>query len=309
MEQGDGLDQLFGEPLRETGELPAQTAVRRPALPTRGTRLPQAPTGSTLPQVGSTPPARPVVSQSLTVQPPAVQQPVHQPAQPLSNQSHMVAPPVSPPATPPARAPARRDPNAPFDFQLRPRRVPPRTTPLEWLSLAFAIVVPPLGLVLSIVARGIARGQRRWRTRVASVATTVSVILSVLVGAGTGVYLESQRLATIEAERASMTLPLCSLQEQVPGVLQSPTFGWPPVGESIPESVASIEAYYTQWNYLARVLPAEIKADAAAVATAADEILSQIEETTIVDEPGNVNRMTTVVAGLGIEQWAAKYCG
>lgn len=349
MDQGDGLDELFGEPPREAGESTPQFRSDRASAEVRPAPapLPTAPpvyqqTFTAPPQYQAAPPAQPSIPTEQLPPAPAVQasysppvtvQPIHsvtpvEPSQAPQSSTTLAEPPLltradslgrrattafettpAPSLLAPASASSpRRDPNAPFDFQLRARRTYPRTTAFEWTSLIFAIIVPPIGLILSVIARGLARRQRRWRTRVAGVATVVSIALSLVLAGGVGVYLEMQRLAAVEAALVLKTAPLCNLAEQFPGLLEDPTLGWPPLGASIPESVAKIEDYRTQWNYLGRVLPAEIRGDAKTLANAAQEILDGIETSRTVDGPGNTARMTAVASGTGIPAWAAEYC-
>ena len=70
------------------------------------------------------------------------------------------------PAQPDRAEAARRA----LDFSDRPPRVKPKTSVLEWIGLVLAVIAPPLGLVVTIVARIVTRYRNHWTTTVAKAA-------------------------------------------------------------------------------------------------------------------------------------------
>jgi hypothetical protein len=92
-------------------------------------------------------------------------------------------------------------------------------------------------------------------------------------------------------------------------MITPPTFGFPSPGNSIPETIAGIQAYADKFDALAAVSPSGIRPDVTRVADAAREILSTIETTRLIDNASNVANMTNVAESTHLVAWAREYCG
>ena len=90
---------------------------------------------------------------------------------------------------------------------------------------------------------------------------------------------------------------------------QLPTFGWPAVAASIPESLKTMQAYEDRWTKLAAVSPAGIKPGVAGVAAAAKKIIDAVTVSRTVDDASNVAVMSSVASSSGVPEWYSTYCG
>jgi len=196
-----------------------------------------------------------------------------------------------------------------FDFSDRPEQVKPRATPLEWIALALAILVPPLGLVLGIIAGFVSRAKSGWTTWVVRTATVLGVILTLAVIVG-GVVLDAiGRAEAAEAKIVSDSAPYCASLETTPGILDQQAYGWPVEPVSIEETVVAMKAYQLRWKELADIAPAGIASDTRSIAFAAQNLVTAVESTKFIDRPGNLAQMKAVTAAAGIPAWVARYCG
>jgi len=201
------------------------------------------------------------------------------------------------------------EPAAVFDFSDRPDRTAARTPPLVWAALVFAIVVPPVGLVLSIVARTLPRRGRLARSWPLPVATTVSIVLTIVlivVAAIGGIFAKQ---AADEAAIVSASAGYCASLAETPGVLSSPGFGWPIDKASVSDSIASMTAYEERWQNLALIAPAGVASDTTAIAETAAALISSAESSRTIDVQGNLDRISSVTGATAIPAYVAKYCG
>lgn len=236
--------------------------------------------------------------------------------QPLTRrEARLVAAPVStavdacPRAEPTEVHRAKDDPSGvAFEFGLQSSRVAPRTTALEWMSLLFAVVVPPLGFVLSMLARGLAFRARRWTTPIGKVATVLSIIFTIVAGFAYFVYADFAQRADARSALVTQSGPLCQLASDNPGIMQSPTFGWPaPVG-TLTETIEAMHVFEQRWIELSETAPAAVKADVAAVAAAATTFATETEASRVLNDGSNVERMTLIVSASSVPAWVAEYC-
>lgn len=200
------------------------------------------------------------------------------------------------------------NPERSFDFALTAPE-PGRTPPLDWAALGLAFVLPPVGLIASIVARISGRRARGWTTRAARSATTVSVVLTVALALGGAVALELGRQAAATADLVAQSKSLCALVDTHPGILEDPAFGWPPLEDSIQASIVKMTEYELRWRDLIAGAPEKIAPDITAVADAAERIVTGVETSRIVDHARNVAQMTAVASTSGIPAWVDEYCG
>jgi hypothetical protein len=184
-----------------------------------------------------------------------------------------------------------------------------RTTTAEKVAFALAFVVPPVGLIASIVAAAQSARRRGWVHGFVRAALAISIVTTLVAGiAGAFAYKtleDQQRHAAIEAASTQF----CSTVADQPDMITLPTFGFPGPGASIPDTVAAIQEYIDRFDGLAAVSPSGIRPDVTRVADVAREILATIESTRLVDNEANIANMTSVAASTGIPGWAAEYCG
>jgi hypothetical protein len=194
-----------------------------------------------------------------------------------------------------------------LDFSDRPPRVKPRTSALDCVALVFAILLPPLGLLVSIVARIVSRHRHHWVTRVARAATTVSIVLTILVGGGVAAALVSAEARAREAAVVAEAAPLCAAM--TPEVLEAKAFGWPLDVTPLPETVESMRAYQVRWHAIAQLAPASAEAGARAIAEQAQILVGAVETSRAIDRAGNLATMTSVTDASGLTAWTEKNCG
>jgi hypothetical protein len=184
-----------------------------------------------------------------------------------------------------------------------------RTTTGEKVAFALAFVVPPAGLIGSIVAAAQSARRRGWVHGFVKAALAISIVTTIVAGIGGAyaykVFDDGQKHAALEAASAQF----CSTVADQPDMITPPTLGFPGPGASIPETVTAIQEYIDRFDGLAAVSPSGIRPDVGRVSEVAGEILATIEETRLVDNEQNVANMTAVAESTGIVQWAAEYCG
>jgi hypothetical protein len=184
-----------------------------------------------------------------------------------------------------------------------------RTTAGEKVAFALAFVVPPVGLIASIVAAAQSARRRGWVHGFVRAALVISILTTIVAGIGGAFAYKSfedqQRHAAIEEASAQF----CSTVAEQPDMITLPTFGFPGPGPSIPDTVTAIQEYIDRWDALADVSPSGIRQDVTRVADVAREILATIDETRLVDNEANIANMTAVAASTRIPAWATEYCG
>jgi len=212
------------------------------------------------------------------------------------------AAPVDDDAGEPAPRPAA------FDFSDRPEREVPKASPLEWASLGLAVVLPPLGLVLSVVAGFIARRTHGWTTWVVKTATVVGAILTVVLIAGGVVFTAIGNAEAADAKIVADSAAFCAALDETPGVLDQPGFGWPTERSAIPETIVGMQAYLDRWTSLTDVAPAGVRPGVRSVANAAQSLLTAVQTTQVIDRERNLSDINSVTSASGITQYVAKYC-
>jgi len=195
-----------------------------------------------------------------------------------------------------------------FDFSDRPEREVPKASPLEWASLALAVVLPPLGLVLSVVAGFIARRAHGWTTWVAKTATVVGAILTVVLVAGGLVFTAVGNAEAADAKIVADSAAFCAALDETPGVLDQPGFGWPTDRSAIPETIVGMQAYLDRWTSLTDVAPAGVRPGVRSVANAAQSLLTAVQTNQAIDRDRNLSDISSVTKASGVPQYVAKYC-
>lgn len=195
-----------------------------------------------------------------------------------------------------------------FDFSDRPERERPHAGALDWASLAFAFVVPPLGLILSIATRIYTNAKHGWTTGVARAATVIGIILTLALIAG-GIVLNG--IAQAEAAEAAIvadSAAFCAALDETPGVLDQAAYGWPNDRTTLPETTLAMQAYHDRWVALTDVAPSGVRPGVRSVANAAQSLITAVETTRSIDRQRNLDQMSQVTAASGIPAYVAKYC-
>lgn len=196
-----------------------------------------------------------------------------------------------------------------LDFSDRPAGARARASALEWISLVLAVVMPPLGLIVSILARVITRHRHGWTTRVAIAATAVSIVLTIVLGAALVVASFNADDDAAKAAVLARAQPLCAALAKTPGVLDTQGYGWPTAVASIGDTVVSMKAYQAHWAELESLAPASAKAGITAIAAKAAALVSNVETSQSIDRGANLTKMDAVTSASGLPSWVAQYCG
>jgi hypothetical protein len=183
-----------------------------------------------------------------------------------------------------------------------------RATVGEKIGLALAVLVAPIGLIVAVVAAARSSRRRGWVIGIVRASIAIAAVLSIVIGIG-GYYEYTQlKLRQAHDEVAASSAAFCSTIKANPSMKQLPTFGWPAVGASIPESLKAMQAYEDRWTKLAAVSPAGIKSGVARVAAQAKKIVDSVEVARTVDDASNVAAMSAVASGSGVPAWYSEYC-
>jgi hypothetical protein len=228
-----------------------------------------------------------------------------------NGESGMVVPSVSPSiGAPVLDAPSLASPTIPTPIVATRRERPrARTGVLGWIAFVFAIVAPPLGFVLSVIARALSLRKYRRTTRVLSAALTLSIVLSVVLAAGGAVAYAFAQANTDQAKLVAAAQPFCVSLNKTPGVLDKPAYGWPTDIKALPETIADMRAYEARWEKLAKIAPQPIKPEVASVGAAAKTIVGEVVASNTISRESNLSRMSTVTSATTIPAYVAKYCG
>jgi hypothetical protein len=184
-----------------------------------------------------------------------------------------------------------------------------RPTVGEWIGLALAVVVAPIGLLLGVVAAVRGAHRRGWVVGVVRATIAIGAVLTVALGVGGYfgyVHLKQQQA---HDETAAASAAFCSTLTANPGMAELPTFGWPAVAASIPDSLKAMQSFEDRWTKLAKVSPAGIKPDVDKVATAAKQIIDSVTVSRTVDDASDIAVMSSVASASGVPAWQSQYCG
>lgn len=143
------------------------------------------------------------------------------------------------------------------------------------------------------------------RTVFVTVGVVAALALVVVAGAGAVAWSLVQQS---EAKVAADSAEFCGDIATTPGVLTQPGFGWPTEAADLPTTVAAMTAYKERWDRLAIVGPPTIRADIAAVATAAGTVVATVESTQSINRSANLATIEAVTTQTSIAAWASKYC-
>ena len=153
----------------------------------------------------------------------------------------------------------------------------PALARLDLAALVTAILLPPIGLILGIIASIRGKAIRGWSSDLARTAIVVSIVMTVAVTAvggyaGISAVEKAQELAQLKAaERAHASLvatskPFCGMLAENPTIYgtEAPDYGWPQL--DAPEGyLAAIANYSALWAQIAEIAPEGIAAESAAI--------------------------------------------
>jgi hypothetical protein len=183
-----------------------------------------------------------------------------------------------------------------------------RATTGEKIGLALAVLVAPIGLVVGVVAAVRSAQRRGWVIGLVRASIAIAAVLSVAIGIA-GYYEYTQlKLQQAHDEIAASSATFCSTIKANPSMAQLPTFGWPAVAASIPDSLKAMQAYEDRWTKLAAASPAGIKPGVARVAAQAKKIVDAVTVARTIDDPANVAAISAVASSSGVPEWYAEYC-
>ena len=153
----------------------------------------------------------------------------------------------------------------------------PALARLDLAALVTAILLPPVGLILGVIASVRGKAIRGWSSDLARTAIVVSIVMTVAVTAvggyaGISAVEKAQELAQLKAaERAHASLvatskPFCGMLAENPTIYgtEDPDYGWPQL--DAPEGyLAAIANYSALWAQIAEIAPEGIAAESAAI--------------------------------------------
>ena len=194
-----------------------------------------------------------------------------------------------------------------FERPVRQGKKRRSTSVLDWIALVLAIVVAPLGVVVSIAAviTGIVRNG--WSSRVAKTGVAIGLVLS-LGWAGAALILQNDaRDAAAEAAIVSDSAPFCAAIESTK-ILDTDDFAWPAVGDTVTISLKSMHKYQKTWASLVAKAPAGVVDDVTRVKNVVDGLVTSVETSRSIDNSGNVSTMRSARAATAIPAYVGKYC-
>lgn len=182
------------------------------------------------------------------------------------------------------------------------------TTTAEKIGLGLAILLPPIGLIASIVNAVQSSRERGWVHRLVRISLVVAVIMTVVAGfAGAALYkvIDDGRK---HDQIAAASKQFCATVAADPSMVAPPSFGFPAPGATIPDTITSFQAYVDKWTALGKVSPSGIRTDVNRVADAAQTILDDVTNSRLVDDEANQANMSAVAGSTQIVGWDQDYC-
>ncbi|WP_284252342.1 hypothetical protein [Pseudolysinimonas kribbensis] len=218
----------------------------------------------------------------------------------------MPAPPASP-----SMAGSPRDlsgPLLPGDYEEVDEQQLARSTPLERILFALAFLVPPVGLIGSIIAAVRSSSRRGWVIGLLKAGMAVGVVFCIVAAgcayAGYNVLRQQQAHDRVAAASAGF----CAAINKDP-TLGRDDGGWPQPATSVPASLSAMQAFVDRWNALAKASPAGIRSKVATVAAAGSEVIKTVTAQRTVNDADNRSLVQSAVSSSGVRNWRSEYCG
>jgi hypothetical protein len=183
-----------------------------------------------------------------------------------------------------------------------------RSTLAERIFFVLAIVLPPVGLVGSVVAAWGSWRRRGWVIGLLRAGMAIGVVLSLVCAGGAYVGYKALRQQQAHDQVAAASVVFCQTFTK-DKTLAGADGGWPQPASSIADSLTAMQAWVDKWNALAKVSPAGIQPGVSSVAAAGSEIVEAVGVQRTVDDATNRSQITAAVASAGIADWRAEYCG
>ncbi len=184
----------------------------------------------------------------------------------------------------------------------------PSNGPLDWTSFVLALIAPPLGLIAGIVSLLLSARRSGYTSSIAKAAVAIGSVLSLVLAVGVVVELHLRSQQAAHDAIVASSAAYCAEIKRSPGILHSPTFGWPAPAGTIPESITAMQTYESEWTRLAKIAPSGIRAGTLSVASAAGSIIKSVESTQVLDDAANVTQLQQAAAGSGVTEWVSEYC-
>jgi hypothetical protein len=199
---------------------------------------------------------------------------------------------------------------APTSFTLERHGGRPRSGngALDWVAFVLAILAPPIGLLLGIVAVVVDSRTKGYVAGIAKAAIGIGAALSLVLGVAVVVQTKINNDQAAHAAIVASSHAWCTKLNANPATLTSDTLGWPSPGDTIPASIKKMKTYEKFWDSLAKVAPAGILSDTQKVAATAKSIAATVQSTQTLNDAGNIAQMQNVVASSGINSWVSNYC-
>jgi len=184
-----------------------------------------------------------------------------------------------------------------------------RSTAGEKIGLVLAILIAPIGLIVGIAAAARSARRRGWVVGIVRASIAIAIVLTLVWGVA-GYYGYTQfKLQQAHDQTAAASAAFCAAIKADPTMDQLPTFGWPAVAASIPDSLKAMQAYEDRWTKLAKVSPPGIKPGVTRMADAAKKIIDAVTVSRTVDDASNVSVMSSTASSSGVQAWYSEYCG
>ena len=184
-----------------------------------------------------------------------------------------------------------------------------RSTWGERIGLVLAVLIAPIGLIAGIAAAVRSARRRGWVVGIVRASIAIAAVLTVVL-AIVGYFAYTQyKQQQAHDQTAAASAAFCAALKADPSMDQPPTFGWPAVAASIPDSLKAMQTYEDRWTKLAKVSPPGIKPGVARVAAAAQKIIDSVTVARTVDDAANVTAMSSAASSSGVPAWHSEYCG
>jgi hypothetical protein len=178
----------------------------------------------------------------------------------------------------------------------------------EKIILLLAVLLPPIGLIAAIVAAIGSARRRGWVIGMLRAAVAIGLVLTVISAIGGYIGYTQLLLQEAHQQRVAASAAFCSTIRANPTMKQLPTFGWPAVAASIPDSLTAMQAYEDRWTKLVRLSPDEIRPEAQKIATEAKHIIDGVTVARTVHDSTNISAMSVAASASGVPGWYTEFC-
>ncbi len=182
-----------------------------------------------------------------------------------------------------------------------------RSTLAERIFFVLAIVLPPIGLIGTVVAAIGSFRRRGWVIGLLRAGMAIGVVLSIVCAGGAYVGYKAFRQQQAHAQTAAASTAFCAAFAK-DKTLATADGGWPQPAASIPDSLTAMQSFVDRWNAVAKVSPSGIQPGVTAIASAGSEIIKSVQVQRTVDDAQNRSLLQSAVSSSGVAGWRADYC-